>query len=69
MNIALMSLFFQLCPLKTLVGLIFKRNKNLSEYSINQGVDGSKTFQAMNNASIILGFQLVACLRMKIGKN
>jgi len=27
-----------------------------------------KTFQAMNDAPIILGFQLAACLNMKVGK-
>jgi len=36
--------------------------------NINQGVDGLKTFQAMNNVPIILGFQLVACLHMKFSK-
>jgi len=30
--------------------------------------DGLKTFQAKNNALIILGFELVDCLHMKYGK-
>ena len=51
-----------------MAGLIFARNKNCSKYSVNQGVDGLKTFQAVNNAAIILGFQLVACLHLKFGK-
>jgi len=39
-------------PLRTLVGLIFERNKNRSRYRINQGIDGLKTFQAMNHAPL-----------------
>jgi len=52
-----------------LVGLNFERNKKCSKYSIKQGVGGLKTFQAKNNALIILGFQLVDCLHMKFGKS
>ena len=46
-------------PLRTLVGLIFERNKNRSKYTINQGVDVLKTFQAIINAPIILGCKLL----------
>jgi len=31
-------------PLRTLAGLIFARNKICSNYSINQGIDGSISF-------------------------
>jgi len=54
-------------PLRTLVGLIFTRNKICSNYSISQGIDGFISFQAMNIAPIFLLFQLCACLRMKFG--
>ena len=54
-------------PLRTLVGLIFARNKICSNYSINQGFDEFVSFQAMNIAPIFYLFQLVACLCMKFG--
>ena len=54
--------------MRTLVGLNSERNKNRSEYSINQGFDGLESFKAKNNAPITLDFQLVDCLHMKSGK-
>jgi len=58
-------------PLRSLVGVTFARNKNRnmsSKYSINQGIDGFPTFQAMNTAPIFLFLQLGACSRMKFDK-
>jgi len=37
-------------PLRTLVGLIFTRNKICNKYSIHQGTDGFLSFQAINIA-------------------
>jgi len=51
-----------------MVRLNFERDKKSRKYSINQDVDGLETFQAKNNASITLGFQVVDYLHMKSGK-
>jgi len=51
-------------PSRTLVGLNSERNKRRSKYSINQGIDGLETFQAKNNATLTLGFQLVDYLHI-----
>jgi len=53
---------------RTLVGLKYERNKNRSEYSINQGFDELETFQTKNNAQITLDFQLVDYLYTRSGK-
>jgi len=48
--------------LRTLVGLIFARNKISRNYSINQGFDGFVFFEAINIAPIFRFFNfLLAC--------
>ena len=50
--------------MRTMEALIFTRNKNHRNYSVNQSIDGLKTFQAMDIARIFSFFQLGASFCM-----